>query len=132
MICFEWTTGFIPTKKQEQESEADYKKFHLFIDLPLITKYFGHILSCVQIWRENEMYRLKGPYVYCDFRCDYLLLMDVNDWMSCECSDEDTPYGVHILRSQNIHYSYTRSHPSEKEYRIFRNRTENCKCVNEP
>ena len=59
MICFEWTTGFIPTKKQEQESEADYKKFHLFIDLPLITKYFGQILSCVQIWRENEMYRLK-------------------------------------------------------------------------
>ena len=74
----------------------------------------------------------KGPYVYCDFRCDYLLLMDVNDWMCCECSDEDTPYGVHILRSQNIHYSSTRSHPSEKEYRIFRNRTENCKCVNEP
>jgi hypothetical protein len=25
---------------------------------------------------------------YCDFRCDFLLLMDVNEWISYECSDE--------------------------------------------
>jgi hypothetical protein len=36
--------------------------------------------------------------------------MDVNEWMSYECSDEG-PY------TQNIHNSSTRSHPSEEENR---------------
>jgi hypothetical protein len=31
-------------------------------------------------------------------RCDFLLLMDVNEWMSFECSDEDS-------YTQNIHES---------------------------
>ena len=44
----------------------------------------------------------------CDFRCDFLLLMDVNEWMSYECSDEGTC-------TQNIHYSSTRSHASEED-----------------
>jgi hypothetical protein len=34
--------------------------------------------------------------------------MDVNEWMSVECSDE----GTYTL---NIHNSSTRSHPSEEE-----------------
>jgi hypothetical protein len=46
--------------------------------------------------------------------------MDVNDWMSRERSDEGT-------HTQNIHYSSTRSHVSEEEYRT-RNRSENYKC----
>ena len=43
--------------------------------------------------------------------------MDVNEWMSCEYSDT-----VHIP-AQNIHNSFTRSHPSEEE-----KRSKNCKC----
>ena len=46
--------------------------------------------------------------------------MDVNEWMSYECSDEGTC-------TQNIRNSSTRSHPSEEENRT-RNRSKNCKC----
>jgi hypothetical protein len=41
---------------------------------------------------------------------DFLLLMDVNEWMSYEYSNEGT-------HTQNIHNSSTRSHPSEEENR---------------
>jgi hypothetical protein len=37
-------------------------------------------------------------YFCCDFRCDFLLLMDVNEWMSYECLDEGTSVR-HILRA---------------------------------
>jgi hypothetical protein len=46
----------------------------------------------------------------CDFRCDFLLLMDVNEWMSYECSDEGTC-------TPNIHNPSPRSHASEGENR---------------
>ena len=46
--------------------------------------------------------------------------MDVNEWITYECSCEGT-------HTQNIHYSSTRSHASEEENRT-RNRSENCKC----
>ena len=46
--------------------------------------------------------------------------MDVNEWMSYECSDE----GTYI---HNIHNSSTRSHASEDENRT-RYRSKNCKC----
>ena len=29
-------------------------------------------------------------HFYCDFKRDFLLLMDVNEWISYECSDEGT------------------------------------------
>ena len=54
------------------------------------------------------------------FRCDFLLLMYVNEWMSYECSDEDT-------HTQSIHNLFTRSHPLEEE-NCIRNRSKNCKC----
>jgi hypothetical protein len=38
--------------------------------------------------------------------------MDVNEWMSYECSDEGT-------NTQNIHNSSTRLHPSEEENRTM-------------
>jgi hypothetical protein len=53
-------------------------------------------------------------------RCDFLLLMDVNEWINYECSDEGTC-------TPNIHNSSTRSHASEGENRT-RNRSKNCKC----
>ena len=59
-----------------------------------------------------------------DFRCDFLLLMDVNKWISYECSDEGTC-------TLNIRNSSTRSHASEGEYRT-RNRSKNCKCKHGP
>ena len=46
--------------------------------------------------------------------------MDVNEWVSYECSDE----GVH---TQNIRNPSTRSHASEEENRT-RNRSKNRKC----
>jgi hypothetical protein len=46
--------------------------------------------------------------------------MDVNEWMSYECSDEDT-------HTPNIRNSSTHSHASEGENRI-RTRSENCEC----
>jgi hypothetical protein len=49
------------------------------------------------------------------FTCDFLLLMDVNEWISYECSDEGTC-------TPNIRNSSTRSHASEGENRT-RNRT---------
>jgi hypothetical protein len=61
--------------------------------------------------------RLVNTCNFCwDFRCDFLLLMDVNEWMSYECSDEGSC-------TQNIHNPSTRSHASEEE-----NRNKNCKC----
>ena len=30
----------------------------------------------------------------CKFCCDFLLLMDVNEWISYECSDEGAMYSV--------------------------------------
>jgi hypothetical protein len=47
--------------------------------------------------------------------------MDVNEWMSYECSDEGKC-------THNIRNSSTRSHPSEGENRTS-NRSKNCKCV---
>ena len=39
-------------------------------------------------------------FVYtCNFCCDFLLLMDVKEWISYECSDE----GIHILRAFITH-----------------------------
>ena len=52
-------------------------------------------------------------------RCDFLLLMDGNEWMSCKCSDKGT-------HTQNIYNSYTRLHTSEGDR--TRNRSKNCKC----
>jgi ribonuclease PH len=46
--------------------------------------------------------------------------MDVNEWISYECSDEGTC-------TRNIRYSSTRSHAAKGENRT-RNRSENCKC----
>jgi hypothetical protein len=56
----------------------------------------------------------------CNFCYDFLLLMDVNEWVSYECSDEGT-------YAKNIYNSSTRSHPPEGENRT-RNRSKNCKC----
>ena len=39
--------------------------------------------------------------------------MDVNEWMSYECSDE----GTSVTYTQNIHSLSTRSHASEEENR---------------
>jgi hypothetical protein len=64
-------------------------------------------------------FTLKPVYTCCDFRCDFLLL-DVNEWMSYECSDE----GAY---TQNIRNSFTCSHASDKENRT-RNRDKNYKC----
>jgi hypothetical protein len=50
----------------------------------------------------------------------FFSLMDVNEWMSYECSDE----GTYI---HNIHNLSTRSHASEDESRT-RNRSKNSKC----
>ena len=59
-------------------------------------------------------------YNFCyDFRCDFLLVMDVNEWMRYECSDESTC-------TQNIGNSSARSDPSEEENRT-RNRSKICK-----
>jgi hypothetical protein len=44
----------------------------------------------------------------CNFCSDFLLLMDVNEWMSYKCSDEST-------HTQNINNSSTLSHASEEE-----------------
>ena len=49
--------------------------------------------------------RLYTFNVCCDFRCDFLLLMYVNEWMSCEYFDEG-------MSNRNL---VTRSHPSEEE-----------------
>jgi hypothetical protein len=46
----------------------------------------------------------------CNFCWDFLLLIDVNEWMSYECSDKRT-------YSQNIHNSSTHSHAPEEETR---------------
>ena len=59
--------------------------------------------------------------ICCDFRCDFLLLMDVNEWISYECSDEGTC-------TPNICTSSTRSHASEGEY-CSRNHSKKCKCI---
>jgi hypothetical protein len=48
--------------------------------------------------------------------------MDVNEWMSYECTDEGRDEGTHV---QNIHYSSTRSDTSEEENRTV---TRNRKC----
>ena len=45
-----------------------------------------------------------------NFRRDFLLLMDVNEWTSYECSDEGT-------YTQNSDNPSTRSHPSAVENR---------------
>jgi hypothetical protein len=49
---------------------------------------------------------LKALYT-CNFKCDFLLLIDVNEWTSYECSDEGTC-------TPNICNSSTRSHQKEK------------------
>ena len=40
------------------------------------------------------------PVYTCNFCCDFLLLMDANEWMSFECSDEGTHLLVHIHQKQ--------------------------------
>ena len=42
----------------------------------------------------------------CDFRCDFLLLMYVNEWMSWECLDE-------VTYTQSIHNLFTRGQKLE-------------------
>ena len=39
----------------------------------------------------------------CDFRCDFLLLVDVNEWRNYECWDEGYKYSQHSL----LIYSFT-------------------------
>ena len=51
---------------------------------------------------------------------DFLLLVDVNEWMSYECSDEGT-------YTQNIHNPSTLSHVSEDENRLG-NHSKYCRC----
>ena len=71
-------------------------------------------------WKFLLVWPLRPVYTCnfcCDFRCDFLL-MDVNEWMSYECSDEGT-------YTQNIHNSSTRSYTSEEENRTW-NRSKNC------
>jgi hypothetical protein len=53
-------------------------------------------------------------------RCDFLLLMHVNEWITYECSDAGTC-------TPNIHNSSTRSHASEGG-NCSRNRSKNYKC----
>jgi hypothetical protein len=63
---------------------------------------------------------LRLVYILCcDFRCEFPLLMYVNEYTIYECSDAGT-------YTQNINNLFTRSHPSEGE-----NRTINCKCKRE-
>ena len=67
----------------------------------------------------------KGPFTFPIFAAilggrDFLLLMDVNEWISDEYSDEGTC-------TPNIRNSSTHSHASEGENRT-RNRSKNCKC----
>ena len=65
--------------------------------------------------------RFVFPYNFCcGFTCDFLLLVDVNEWMNYECSDKG-------LYTQNIHTSSTRSHPPE-EGNTTRNHRENGNC----
>ena len=68
----------------------------------------------------SAMVLYKRPVYICNLCCDFPLLMDVNEWMNCECSDE----GAY---TPNIRNSSTHSHTSEGENRT-RNRSENCKC----
>jgi hypothetical protein len=55
---------------------------------------------------------ISKPVHTCNFRygflCDFLLLMDVNEYSSYECSGEEA-------RAQDIPYKSTRSHPSKEE-----------------
>ena len=55
----------------------------------------------------SEIVGSMGKYF---FRCDFLLLMDANEWISFECSDGGTC-------TPNIRNSCTRSHASEGENR---------------
>ena len=58
-----------------------------------------------------ELYMLVYTRNFCcDFRCEFLLLMDVNEWMSYECSHEV----IYVMHSQ---LTYTRSHAPKEENR---------------
>jgi hypothetical protein len=57
-------------------------------------------------------------------KCDFLLLMDVNEYMSYECSEY--MYQWYVLHL-NIRNFSTHSHSSEEENRTY-NRSKNCKC----
>ena len=63
----------------------------------------------------------KCNLICCNFRCDLLLLMDVNEWMSYKCSDE-----VHMLKTF-ITDLLVHICASEGENRT-KNRSENYKC----
>jgi hypothetical protein len=83
---------------------------------------FCFVLFCFVLF---VSYKLHFTSVYtcqfcCALRCDFLLLMDVIEWMSYESSHESTC-------THNIHNSSTRSQASEGESRT-RNRSTNCKC----
>ena len=56
----------------------------------------------------------------CDFQCDFLLLTDVKEWISNECSE-------YRFLPLNIRVWFTHSHPSKGENRT-RNRSKSCKC----
>jgi hypothetical protein len=56
----------------------------------------------------------KGPFTI--FGCDFLLLIDVNEWINNECAEC-------VLPHLNIRDWFTRSHPSKGENRT-RNRSE--------
>jgi hypothetical protein len=40
----------------------------------------------------------------CDFKCDFLLMMDVNEWMSYQCSEYMYPH-LNIRNSSTRSYS---------------------------
>jgi hypothetical protein len=73
-----------------------------------------------QLGLSGQFFVHLRPICTCNFCCDFLLLMHVNEWMSYECLDEGT-------HTQNIRYSFTHSHASEEE-NCIRNRNKRCKC----
>jgi hypothetical protein len=62
----------------------------------------------------------KCNLICCNFRCDLLLLMDVNEWMGYKCSDE-----VHMLKT---FITDLLVHICASGENRTRNRSENCKC----
>ena len=72
-------------------------------ETPHRTTFQAKFFNCI-----NKHYSCRN------FRCDFLLPMEVNEWISYKYSDEG-------LYTQNIHNSSTRSHVSEEENYCIRN-----------
>ena len=73
----------------------------------------------------NSLHELRKtvtvrPVYTCNFCCDFLLLIDVSEWINNECAKC-------VLPHLNICDWFTRLHPSKGENRT-RNRSESCKC----